>query len=300
MRKPVKLSRGELIGVVAPCWALEKEKAVRLKEALEKMGYPVRFGENVFRNTYGFAASPEERAADFNAMARDPKVRMILFGGGEVGNEILPLIDYEALERDPKILLSYSDGTSILEAVFARSGICTYYGQSPKSFLWPADYNQTHFENAILSSKPYAFPKGSAWRALTSGKGEGLLLGGYLQNFAMMLEGRYFKVPDEPCLLFLEDHIQFNGPGAVSKYFSHMEQSGLFSRVTGLLWGHYSAEAQPWIDGILTRIGQRYGIPVLCCEDFGHGKNQGILPIGIAARLDAINLSLTFLEGTVG
>jgi len=43
-------------------------------------------------------------------------------------NSILPYIDYEALKRNPKIIIGYSDVTAILLAIFAQTGIVTYYG----------------------------------------------------------------------------------------------------------------------------------------------------------------------------
>ena len=299
MKKPCRLRAGDQIGIVAACYAAEEERSTRAVRVLEAAGFQVKLGENLFRNTWGFAASAEERAADFNAMIRDPGVRMILFGGGEVGNELLPLIDYDALAADPKLLLSYSDGTTILEAVSSRCGICTYYGQSPRSFIQPGDFNRRHFDAAVCSGAPYTFPKGSEWVSLCPGSCEGVLTGGYLMNFAAMLGGAWYRMPDEPCILFLEDMIHLNKPAAVSKWLSHIEQSGLFRQVKGLLWGYYDDEPQPLVDDILRRVGQRWNIPVVRCEDYGHGLRSGILPIGIRARLDAGAGTLTLLEPTV-
>ena len=40
------------------------------------------------------------------------------------------------------------------------------------------------------------------------------------------------------------------------------------------------------VDKIPYRIGTKYCISVVRCEDFGHGQNNAILPIGAPARLD--------------
>lgn len=300
MKKPRSLNPGDVVGIVAPCYLTDREKIAITTKKLEFVGFRVKYGENLFKDTCGYAASIEERASDFNAMIHDPEVRMILFGGGEVGNEILPLIDYNALSKDPKILSSYSDGTTILEAVTSLSGITTYYGQSPRSFTIPGSHNESHFNAAFQNGAPYEFPRESEWVTIRSGSCEGVLTGGYLVNFAAMLGGKYYKMPEEPCILFLEDLIHFSKPAVVSKWFSHIEQSGLFDRVRGLIWGYYDDEPQPLIDDILCRIGDRYDIPVIRCEDYGHGIRSGILPIGIHARLDADNGTLTMLESTVG
>lgn len=296
MKKPRRLLPGDTVGFAAPCYKLDREKAEAAAAKLEELGFRVKFSPHLCDGDDGYAASLEKRVSDLNGLIHDPDVRMILFAGGEVGNELIPYIDYEGLAADPKVLVSYSDGTTILNAATSRSGIVTYYGQSPRSFMNGTDFNLAQFRAAILDGSPYTFPKGSDWVTICPGSCEGVLTGGYLVNFAAMLNGNYYKMPEEDCILFLEDMIGFNGPAAVSKWFSHIEQSGLFSRVRGLLWGYYDSVPQPLIDDILRRIGERYHIPVVRCEDYGHCIRSGILPIGVRARLDG---SLTMLEPTV-
>ncbi len=46
---------------------------------------------------------------------------MVLFGGGEGGNELLPYIDFENIATHPKIVCSYSDGTTILNAIYTKT-----------------------------------------------------------------------------------------------------------------------------------------------------------------------------------
>ena len=49
----------------------------------------------LYKNTYGYLASEMERANDFNQLVLNQDVDLILFGGGEGGNELLPYINYE-------------------------------------------------------------------------------------------------------------------------------------------------------------------------------------------------------------
>ena len=78
--------------------------------------------------------SPQERAADLNALIADNDMQLILFGGGESAVEVLPLIDYDSICRHPKLFSSYSDGTSILNAIHAQTGLVTYYGAGAGEF----------------------------------------------------------------------------------------------------------------------------------------------------------------------
>ena len=46
----------------------------------------------------------------------------------------------------------------------------------------------------------------------------------------------------------------------------------------------------------LRRFGERYRVPVAYCDDFGHGDNHAVIPIGRTARLDTAGGGLTYIE----
>jgi len=46
----------------------------------------------------------------------------------------------------------------------------------------------------------------------------------------------------------------------------------------------------------LGRFGKRNNIPVVYTNDFGHGANHAILPIGMQAFLDADKHTLNFIS----
>ena len=144
------------------------------------------------------------------------------------------------------------------------------------------------------------YEKSGQWKTICPGKAKGALAGGYLVNFDWLQGSVYYpEIPETPCLLFIEDHQQFSAPAAVSKWFSDMEQRGVFLKAKGLIFGHYSSQESLEIDGILKRIGERHNIPVARCEDFGHGENNAILPIGVAARLDTAAEQFDLMESGV-
>lgn len=299
MIKPPRLRQGDTIGILAPSYIARAKDIEPAIANLEGLGFKIKRSEHLYSDTAGFAGSIAERAADFNAMIADPEVNMLLFGGGEVCNEILPFVDYDNIVRNPKIICSYSDSTTILNAVTSQTSLVTFYGMSPRTFVDPTEYNIASF-NSRLMLESTEYVQNSRWRTLTPGTAVGELIGGYLVNLAVMLGGRYLKIDrSKKHILFIEDHIKFSTPAMVSKWFSHIEQSGLFDCVVGLLFGHYSTDEYPVIDEILTRIGKRYSIPVLSCEDFGHGVNNAIIPIGIKARLDSNACRLDLLESGI-
>lgn len=297
--KPQSLKYSDAIGIIAPSYAMTPVRLEGTVWTLEKLGFRVRFSKNLFSDAWGFAGTDTERADDFHEMLLNPEVKAILFGGGEVGNEILPLIDWDIVRGNPKILCSYSDSTTLLNAVTSRTGLVTFYGASPRTFDGLTEYNRLSFERRLMVGGT-EHKKGSAWRTICGGKCAGILTGGYLVNYAVMLNGEYFKIDkNQNYILFIEDHEKFSSPAVLSKYFAHIGQSGLMENVTGLIFGHYSTNEPPQVDEILRRFGEKYGIPVVRCEDFGHGGNNAVFPIGVGAVLDAENLHFEFTENGV-
>lgn len=264
--------------------------------AMEEEGFRVIQAENMYKKTWGYLASDQERGADFNQLAADKSVEYILFGGGEGAPEVLPYLDFELFRENPKRICSYSDGTSILNAIWARTGLETYYGQTPTLFVDWTDYNRRHFEGHILSDSMTEHEAASPWLALTPGTAEGVLTGGYTLNFALLLGTKYFPVDlDEPHILFLEDHEKFGGQDHVSAMLGYIEQSDFMKSVTGVIFGNYADHPCPDLYARLKLLGERHHIPVAYCDDFGHGQNHAILPIGRRARLDTAGVSLRYL-----
>ena len=294
--KPGRLKPGDTIGIVAPCLIARPESMEQGLRGLEQLGFLIKRAQNLYSDTNGYAGSIEERAADFNAMLADPDVDAIMFGGGEVCNELLPYIDYELLRKNPKVVCSYSDATTLLNALYSMSGVVTFYGISPRSFANVSLYNWMNFDGRLI--RPHlVHRKSSPWRMITPGYCEGTLIGGYLENFAALQGLPWYHIDhSEPHILFIEDHEKFSPPSMVSKWFANLEHRGVFESVTGLIFGHYSTKDYPEIDQILERIGKKYQIPVVHCEDFGHGTYQSVFPIGVRARMDAAGDDFAFLE----
>lgn len=295
--KPYQLVEGDTIGILSPSFVLKQEVIQPSLEKLKEKGFKIKIAKNAFKDTFGYAATPEERAEDFNNMVSDNEVKMLLFGGGEVCNEILPLLDFSLISKNPKIICSYSDSTTVLSAITMLSKVVTFYGQSLRTFLDLTDYNYQCFQTAFCNNDIRTFKSNSKWEIIREGKCEGILVGGYLANLALMLNGNYFKYDnDGKYILFIEDHIRFSSPAVVSKYFSHIEQSGFMNCVTGLIFGHYSEEASPILNSILLRLASKYKIPTVKCDDFGHGINNAIIPMGINAEIDTERCLLSYKE----
>lgn len=287
--------KGAVIGLCSPSSKPSPEGAQKYIRTLKRLGFEVVEADNIYKDTDGYLPSIEERAADINQMIHDDRVDLIFFSGGECGPEILPYIDYEYLKAHPKAVLSYSDSTSILNAVWSKTGLTTYYGQSPAHYKDLRQYDWEHFTMHLMQGPAAQHIANTDWHVQFEGKAEGILVGGYSRNVAMLMNGPFFSYdPNEKYLLFLEDHEKFGGPDYVSAMISHIEQSPFIGCVSGLIFGHYSTTLNEHLLARLKRFGEKHQVPVVYCDDFGHGVNHAILPIGRRAVLDTKDCTLKY------
>jgi len=292
-----RIPKNGTIGIFVPGHVANPERYALQVTGLERMGFKVKFGENAFKDTWGYAASAQERADDFNQLITDDSVDAILFNGGDGAAEILPYIDYENIRRKPKRIGSFSDGTSILNAIYSQTGLVAYYGTAPGLFadLRHYDYTQfcTHFVEGYNADE---FEPNSEWKTLHSGQCEGVLIGGYTVLFALMAPNKYFSFQEQKYLLFLEAHENYGKIGQVAEELAFIEQTQFMNQVKGLVFGHYGVETPHDLLRCLERFGERHNIPVVYTDDFGHGTRHGILPIGVTARLDADERCIEFID----
>lgn len=289
------LKYGDTIGIISPSWVADPNDYEKYAKGIERLGFQVKFGKNIYKDTYKYTASVTERVDDLNEMIYDENVKMVFFGGGYGSVDLLPYIDYKKIIETPKLFLSYSDGTSILNAIYAQTGMITYYGQTPGIFGNISEYDKKQFVLHFVEGTITDYIKNSNWYTITEGCCEGILVGGYLLNFVLSLGNKFFPYQtDRNYILFIEDLDKFQSVQDVSMFLTCIGQSRLMEQVTGLLFGHYSDDISLLLFEVLERFGKKYSIPVAYCDDFGHGSNHAIFPIGRRAILDTNNKTLLF------
>ena len=157
-----------------------------------------------------------------------------------------------------------------------------------------SEYNRRQFER-FTTGLPREHVANSPWHCLAPGTAEGTLVGGYLANFIFATAtGRIPLDEGRRYVLFLEDNERFFRIEAESAHIARLEQCGILPHVSGLLFGHYSKPSNEHLLERLRRLGEKWNIPVAYCDDFGHGENHAILPIGAEAALDTEQHALRY------
>lgn len=290
---PSKLKKGDAIGVIAPSNYIEKDDLEYINASIalmEASGFKVKFGKYVFENTLGYGTSPEKRAADINWAFKDDEVKAIMcVKGGEDSNTTLDYIDYEMINKHPKIICGFSDNTSILNAIHEKTGLVTYHGPTFKSLTsWETGYAYKQFiktfaENteSLIMGEPE-----DEYTTIQAGQATGELVGGNLSLFTKLVCGKYaVNVQDK--ILFLEELGFEAAPEMVNSNIYYLKQNGIFDRIAGLWIGNYEHPSKVSIEKIIKNaIGDEYKFPIIKSDNFGHIDKKIIIPIGTKAEIN--------------
>src|SRR6266516_1326974 len=127
--KPPALRLGDTVGIVAPASNIKRADLDAGCEALRRAGYrPFYFDSILDRDLY-FAGSADPRVRELEDMfARDDLRAIVCARGGYGANYLLDKFNLETIKEHPKILIGYSDITSLLTYITDAANLVTFHG----------------------------------------------------------------------------------------------------------------------------------------------------------------------------
>ena len=313
-RRPPRLRAGDLVALVAPAKVThDRDTLLVAAESLEALGLRVRVGKHVM-SRYGYLAGRDpERAADINAAFADEEVRgVIALRGGWGAARALPYLDFDAIAAQPKVVLGFSDITTLLNAVYARSNLVSFHGPngpSPWSEFTTREMKRVVFEGGTpLMRNPRERKDTLAVRKnrtypIVPGRARGRLVGGNLTLFAALLGTPYFPDPTG-AILFLEETGEYIY--RCDRMLTQLALAGVFERVAGVVFGGFTdCDVSPSGYGrfSLNDVFEQHlvptGKPAFSGAMIGHVKEKRTIPIGIEAEIDAEAGTIRLLEPAV-
>jgi muramoyltetrapeptide carboxypeptidase len=311
--KPPPLRKGDTIGLVAPASPVPAETVRAAAANLERRGFTVKVAPGSEARRGYLAGTDAARAEALNGFLRDPSVKAVLCLRGGFGSpRILDRVDYDAIRRDPKVIIGYSDITALLLAVQRRAGVVTFHG--PMGGEWApgrgiTPYSEKYFWDAFADRSPLFTDWGGERAhgmkeptALAGGSAEGILTGGNLSVLCSLL-GTPYEIDTRDSILFLEDVSE--RPFRIDRMLNQLRLAGKLGQARGILLGAFTNCEDPnpssslSLGEVFTDYFATLGVPVLADYPAGHTADQATLPIGIRVRLDATARKLSFLETPV-
>jgi muramoyltetrapeptide carboxypeptidase len=310
--KPERLDPGDAIGIVSPASPPADPTIVdRGAGALEGLGFKVILAPNV-RNRRGFlAGSDRERAADLMGMFADPRIKaMLCVRGGYGCARILPLLDYRFIRANPKILIGYSDITSLHCALLSQANLVTFHGPTlnagfikpnPAPFAWRS-LVRTLMQPAVPGSICDGYNRKTI-SVVRRGSASGRLVGGNLSLICTTV-GTPYQPSFKKKILFLEDIDE--APYRFDRMLTHLLNAGVLQQVAGIAVGlnnncvdakaKGSTEYRQTVDDVLKERLSPLKVPIVTGLPFGHAPLNATLPVGVRAKLDGVKGDLVITE----
>lgn len=298
---PVPLSKGDTVALVSPSSATDERLSLQLaREVMEALGLRVRTGSHYASRRGHLAGEDRARAADINAAFADPDIKAVIcVRGGSGAARLLPLLDYQAIRANPKVLLGYSDITALHSAIHARTGLVTFHGPNGTG-SWNR-FNADQFERVFFQRELMEYrnaieagdelvPRRNRTLTITGGKASGELVGGNLTVLTALAGSPY--LPDfNGRILFLEDVSE--APYRIDRMLSTLRLMGALDRIAGVIFGECT-DCDPGegfgsltLDEIFDDYFRPLGVPAYRGAMIGHIRQQFIVPVGGRVEMDA-------------
>lgn len=293
---------------------------------LEGKGYRVVNGSLYGQADHYRSGTIRQRAEELNQLLRREDVQIVMAAiGGNNTNSILPYIDYEYLKQHPKVVIGYSDTTALLLAIYAKTGLTTFYGPALAASFgeWPPFVDETfHLFDAMMKGQlafPYTYEmpaqwtdeyinwseqdrgkqgRENRWVTVCPGRAQGRLIGGNLNTMEGFFGTEYMPEIRDGDILLIEDSLK--NAATIERSFSLLKLAGVFDRVGGIILGKHElfddngTGRKPY--EILLEVLGSPTIPILADFDCCHTHPMLTMPIGCQVALDATNQQVQLLE----
>lgn len=340
MIKPPRLSRGSTIAVLSPSWGgpslFPDIYQKGLQNLRELFGFNIIEYSTACMEADKLYRNPRLRAHDINEAFVNPEVDAIIATiGGFESIRILPYLDVDTILANPKIIMGYSDTTTILTYLNYR-GLVTFHGPAIMAGWAQVEnfpYLQSYYMSMLMESHEWMevqpFPTwsngypdwgnpetigevlhlqanevGFEWIQGTRPV-SGRLWGGcveiipFLNGTAFWPNTSFWK----DRVLMIETSEEKPTPQQVGYVVRNLGIQGILDQLSGMLIGRpkdYSREEQQDLHAVVKAIvGEEFentDMVIVGNMDFGHTDPNLILPLGIEVELDPVAKRIRLAE----
>jgi muramoyltetrapeptide carboxypeptidase len=287
---PPSLRPGDTIGLISPSSPLQTGRLEAGTRYLTQHGFKVKAGRHIHDSERFLAGTDENRATDIMDFIRDPDIKAIMATAGGYGSQrLLPLLDFDLIRKNPKIITGFSDTTALQLGLLKMAGLITYSGFTFRDVDKPeidSLVDKTLIAN--ITGKPTTIAEGMT---VNAGKVRAPLIGGNLECLVSLM-GTPYQPDYQDCILLVED--VFAEPFQTDSRLSQLYLAGIFDQVAGVIFGTFEkcvAQHHPdrdgTIDEVISEWSMKIKVPAVKNFPYGHIDSRCVLPIGKNISLDA-------------
>lgn len=259
----------------------DSEKDIEfLSRTLQDIGLNLAFSNYIYAKESVFNASAKERGEALMNFYMDEAIRAIFdISGGDVANGVLPYLDYDIISNNPKPFFGYSDLTTIINGIYAKTGNKGYLYQVRNLIYDNRDEQVKVFTESMINNGKDLF--NFDYKFLQGKSMKGVVIGGNIRCF-LKLAGTEYMPSFKGKILMLESL----GGDAASMYslLNQLKQLGAFKQIAGIILGTFtnmeSKGIKPTIEELLLEVIEDTTLPVIKTNEIGHGSDSKCIIIG--------------------
>lgn len=293
------LKAGDKIRFVSPASTPDRDDVSATAAKLTTWGLRVDYGQHVFNKLGYLAGTDDERLADLNAAFQDEEVRAVFTTrGGKGAYRIADQLDFDALRRDPKPLVGFSDITNLHLAIYRRTGVWGVHGAI---FGPDGSTNECALRDALMGQDDIVVvARAEEITAVVTRPGvtHGRLLGGNLDAVAAAAG---WALPSLRGAILLLEAVNM-GIGQVDRQLTMLRRAGHLSGLVGIALGQFTGfdiDGRYNIIDVLKEHLHALDVPVLGGLPLGHGDDPQSVLVGAFATLEAETVRIPIQGGHV-
>ena len=337
-KKPKKLKQGDTVAIVSPSWggpSVFPDIYENGLKVLREWNLKIKEFPTTRMDPDSLRANPRVRAKDINEAFADPEIKAIFASiGCDDSIRILPFLDKNIIVNNPKILMGYSD-TSTLHVFLSLQSLVSFYGltimagfsqmeslpESLKSHVHeilfkPKDgyeykaYGEycdgyPNWSNEKNLGKVNPIKKDDGWHWLQGNKKvQGKLFGGCFEILEMMKATDFWPSRDfwKEKIFFLETSESKPTIDNIDTELRNYGMLGVFNEINGLIFGRardYSQDEKKELEEKIISIAKEFNkpdLPIVANFDVGHTDPQLVLPLGVKVEIDCQNKKIGLKE----
>jgi muramoyltetrapeptide carboxypeptidase len=260
MKKEYFLKKGGTIGICAPSARFDLQKFNAGVKILKGLGYKVKIPKEIFEKKRYLAGNDILRADVINQLFSDPDIDGIICARGGFGAmRLLDHLNWDLINKNPKLFIGFSDITAILLSIMEKTDKAVIHGPTVVSIAKAQHKTIESFQRTIQGC------------------------------FDEIKIANGFK----NAVLFLED---IGEPAyKIDRMLSQLKMAGIFKGIAGVITGSFEkCDNSEYIEEILLEIFQEYNIPIVTGLDAGHGNINLSLSMGINIEIDTKTLTINW------
>ncbi len=293
---------GDEIRIVAPASAPEKNYIDTTINSLERKGYVVSVGKNIYNRYHQFSAEDKLRLSDFQTALDDPAVKAVFCARGGYGSvRIVDMLNLISISKTPKWIVGFSDVTVFHSMVHSLLQLPTIHAPMPVNTN--SGFFETNLQTLCDLMMGVKSPIFIETHPLNKpGHSKGVLVGGNL-SILYSLQSTKYQLETSDKILFIED---------VGEQLYHLDRmmqnlklSGYLKRLKGLIVGGMTEmqdKRRPFgktAYEIISETVDSYDYPVMYGFPAGHMKNNHPFILGEEMTMEVTDKGskLTYVYG---